>query len=145
MDGGSMQRNSRPFGLVVAIAILAIVAIGSSGEAKESPERRTAAPQGTRIGTLSGNAFMHLCADVWPGGAVVETMNTTRCVGYLQGVIDALESLKAGTRVPYCLPDDFTAEHGIHLFKQEAKVFPQVLDRPASDLIAGMFVKFFPC
>ena len=129
---------------VLALSVALVLTAMAIATAKES-EGTPMAPSGTRIGTVSGATFVHLCGDVGPGGATIETTASARCVAYFQGVVDALESLKMMGAVIYCLPADFTAEHGVHLFKQEAETFPQVLDRPASDLIAGMFVKFFPC
>ena len=141
MPVAAPNRSSWPT-IVLLVALTG--ALTANAGAKEN-EATPTAPAGIRIGTVSGAALVRLCGAVGPGGAAVETPASARCVGYFQGVVDALESLKAMGAVLYCLPEDFTAEHGVHLFKQEAETFPQVLDRPASDLIAGMFVKFFPC
>jgi hypothetical protein len=127
------------------MVLLVLAVAAGSGTAKERREAPVATPPGTHIGTVSGAAFVRLCADVGPDKAAGRATASARCVAYFQGVMDALESVKVMGAVIYCLPDDFTAEHGVHLFRQEAEIFPQVLDRPASDLIAGMFVKFFPC
>jgi hypothetical protein len=141
MPVSAPNRSSWPTMVLLVALTGALTAIAGAKENEAIPT----APTGTRIGTVSGAALIHFCGEVGPGGAAVETPTTARCVGYFQGVIDALESLKAMGAALYCLPDDFTAEHGVHLFKQEAETFPQVLDRPASDLVAGMFAKFFPC
>jgi hypothetical protein len=81
----------------------------ATAAAKERPDGPAGVPVAGRIGTVSGAAVVRLCADVGPGGAAVDTPVTARCVGYFQGVVDALESLKVAGRIPYCLPDDFTA------------------------------------
>ncbi len=58
--------------------------------------------------------------------------------------MDALESLQA-RGVVYCPPLALTVKEIIVFYKSEAKIFPDVLDAHASDLITGMLIKIFPC
>ena len=64
---------------------------------------------------------------------------------FVQGAVDALDVLKGLGLAAYCRPDAVTVKDVILMFKSEAAIYPQVLDLPAAELIAGMFVKLFPC
>ena len=100
-------------------------------------------PQGP--GPLSGRRLLVFCAGVTAATADAPTLETARCIGYFRGTVDTLESLKKLGRISFCLPPDLTTKEVILLYKNEAAIFPQVLESRASDLIAGMVVKFFPC
>jgi hypothetical protein len=59
-------------------------------------------------------------------------------------VVDALDTLKARGKVT-CPPPTLTVKEIIHFYQSEAQRFPDALKTPASDLITGMLIKFFPC
>ena len=111
------------------VAILLIQSVASAG-ADEYP--------------LSGRQLLQLCAGIEAGKAAKGTPADTRCFGYFQGVVDALESLKALGAVT-CPPSTLTVKEIVIFYKSEARIFPDALDARASDLITGMLIKFFPC
>ena len=88
--------------------------------------------------------MLRLCAGIEAGKPMGGTPEDSRCLGYFQGVVDTLESLKARGAV-YCPPPALTLKEIVLFYQSEAKIFPDVLETPASDLITGMLVKFFPC
>ena len=94
--------------------------------------------------SLSGHRLLQLCAGIEAGKPPAGTPADTRCLGYVQGVVNALDTLKArGTLA--CPPPTLTAKEIIHFYQSEAQIFPDALETPASDLITGMIIKFFPC
>ena len=103
------------------------------------------APAPAAEDALSGRALLDLCRGAAAEKFDAPTGDTWRCRGYFEGAVDALETLKTLGAVTLCLPRDLTIRQAILLFKKEAGIFPEVLDRRASDLIAGMLAKFFPC
>lgn len=94
--------------------------------------------------SITGQRLLHSCRGIEVGKPVGGTPADSRCLGYFQGVVDALESLKARGAV-YCPPPALTVKEIILFYKSEAGIFPDALDSRASDLIAGMLIKFFPC
>ena len=68
------------------------------------------------------------------------------CKAYFQGVLDTLNTTTQATDQPtYCVPHDLHFEGLIGLYLSESRLYPEVLDTPASRLIFGMLLKFFPC
>ena len=94
--------------------------------------------------SLSGHRLLRLCEGIEAGKPMGGTPADSRCLGYFQGVVDTLESLKARGAV-YCTPPALTVKEIVLFYKSEAQIFPDALDARASDLIAGMLVKFSPC
>ena len=99
----------------------------------------------TAIAPLSGDRFVHLCAAVVPEAPIGATLEESRCVGFVQGTVNALDMLTTLGVASFCRPAAVTVRDVILLFKTEAALYPEALDQPAAELIAGMFVKFFPC
>ena len=94
--------------------------------------------------SLSGHRLLQLYAGIEAGKPLAGTPADTRCLGYVQGVVNALDTLKArGTLA--CPPPTLTVKEIIHFYQSEAQIFPDALETPASDLITGMIIKFFPC
>ena len=94
--------------------------------------------------SLSGQRLLRFCEGIEAGKPTAGGPADSRCLGYFQGVVDALESLQA-RGVVYCPPPALTVKEIIVFYKSEAKIFPDVLDAHASDLITGMLIKIFPC
>ena len=88
--------------------------------------------------------MLRFCADIEAKKPSQGSPAGSRCIGYVQGAVDALETLKMRDRV-YCPPPALPLKRIVLLFKSEAKVFPEALSNPAAVLIAGMLIKFFPC
>ena len=91
-------------------------------------------------GTLSGQALATHCL------ADMQASTDGYCKAYFQGVLDTLNTT---TRTPdqttYCVPHDLNVEGLIGLYLSESRLYPEVLETPASRLIFGMLLKFFPC
>ncbi len=82
---------------------------------------------------------------VWCGGVDEAAPMDPRCVAYMQGALHMVLTFRELGAVRVCPPDDLTVERAVALYKSESKTYPEVMDTPAADLIAGMVVKFFPC
>ncbi len=92
------------------------------------------------IETFSGRALAERCE------AQPQSEPYANCKAYVQGVLDALETLRVQPdTLTYCLPSDMTLDVLAGLYLSESRLYPEVLDTPASRLIAGMLYKFFPC
>ena len=117
------------------VAAVTLVALGSP----------TAKAAESAIAPLTGERFAHLCAAVTPEAPIGSSLEDSRCVGFVQGTVNALDILKTLGVASFCRPPAVTVKDVIVLFKSEAARYPEALDQPAAELMAGMFVKFFPC
>ena len=81
----------------------------------------------------------------WCGGVDDAAPMDPRCVAYMQGALHTILTFRELGAVRVCPPADLTVERAVALYKSESKIYPEVMDTPAADLIAGMVVKFFPC
>jgi hypothetical protein len=93
---------------------------------------------------LTGHQLLQLCEGIEAEKPISGTPADTRCLGYFQGVVDALDTLKAQGKVT-CPPPTLTVKEIIHFYQSESQLFPDALEVRASELITGMLVKFFPC
>ena len=95
-------------------------------------------------GEMPGHRLRLLCDGVAAERPLGTAPDDAACAAYFQGVLDALETLR-GRGSAYCVPRGVTLKQLIVLYKSESALYPHVLGLRASDLIAGMIVKFFPC
>ncbi len=134
---------TRPGPVFAGLAALLLLALSAAAATPQAGPRPGADGEGPT--TLSGRRLLGFCDGVTAGKSAAPALETARCVGYFQGALDTLQSLKGLGRISVCPPPGLSVMEAILLYKKEAAIFPHVLDRPASDLIAGMVVKFFPC
>lgn len=115
-----------------------------------APAAADSRPEGVRVaqvlpgGEMPGHRLRLLCDGVAAETPIGEASGDAACAAYFQGVLDALETLQ-GADSGYCVPRGVTLKQLIVLYKSESALYPHVLGVRASDLIAGMIVKFFPC
>ncbi|MCP5155667.1 MAG: hypothetical protein H6983_15975 [Ectothiorhodospiraceae bacterium] len=88
----------------------------------------------------TGHDVLRLC-----GGPAAMAAPPPTCVGYFEGALDAAGTELARRRLTACPPPAFGAVEAAALFALESRRFPEALDAPAADLVAGMLLKFFPC
>jgi len=92
------------------------------------------------LDTLSGQALATHCIED------LEATSGRFCQAYFQGVLDTLEATtRANDQATYCVPHDLEVGGLIGLYLRESRLYPEVLGTPASRLILGMLLKFFPC
>ena len=75
---------------------------------------------------LSGRQLLQLCEGIEAAKPVAGTPADSRCLGYVQGVVDALDTLKA-RRTLTCPPLTLTVKEIIHFYQSEAQLFPDAL------------------
>ena len=134
-----MAGRSVVAGIVLSTSILAGPAAGIAKRLEAFPVQATVEE------SLPGYRLLSLCGGIEAGKPIGSALFDARCVGYFQGVVDALETLRTSGLAVYCVPRGVTLKQLIMLYKREAAIYPQVLGVRASDLIAGMIAKFFPC
>lgn len=89
----------------------------------------------------SGAALLEQCTD--PSGKV---RLSDGCVSYFESALDMLATLERHRQAfPICLPAPLETQRLVELFVLESRIYPDVLEVRATDLIVGMLVKFFPC
>ena len=88
----------------------------------------------------SGQELLNLCGRV-DAAADPGSSCHRYFAGVLRGVDGRLWSGQRGT----CPPSSFNVSQALALFRSEAGIYPEVLHVPASELIQGMMLKFFPC
>ena len=90
---------------------------------------------------MTGNELLALCTD-----AAGRPVARESCSNYVRGVIDGLATVNRIAGVaPHCMPPSVGLEAVVAAYVSESRRYPEVLHVPASDLIAGMLIKFYPC
>jgi hypothetical protein len=98
------------------------------------------APAARALDAVSGQALADHCL------ADVKSNSEGFCIAYFAGVLDTLSTIsRADGPATYCVPDDLAIESLIGLYLSESRLYPEVLETPANQLIYGMLLKFFPC
>ena len=78
---------------------------------------------------LSGHRLLQSCAGIETGKPLAGTSAETRFLGYVQGVVNALDTLKArGTLA--CPSPTLTVKEFIHFYQSEARNFPTPWNPP---------------
>ena len=92
-----------------------------------------ASPVGSRE-TMSGQQLLELCTSGESGSA---------CEGYFREVLAELGSVTPP--LPICRAKGGSIGALVALYISESKIYPDVLQVPAKQLITGMMLKFFAC
>ena len=97
-------------------------------------------PAASALDSVSGQALANHC--------ISDVKGTSKgfCRAYFLGVLDTLSTTsRPDGKATYCVPDDLAIEVLIGLYLSESRLYPEVLDTPANQLIFGMLLKFLPC
>ena len=137
-----MTRRERWRAWALGLAVAATACVAPAAADTRHDGVRTAQVPST--GEMPGHRLRLLCDGVAAERPMGTAPDDAACVAYFQGVLDALETLR-GAGAAYCVPRGVTLKQLIVLYKSESALYPHVLGLRASDLIAGMIVKFFPC